>query len=457
MHTRTDYRRSLALTATAALTLAGHARADWLELVHGTRHQGRLVSRTDELVAFETMIEGRRVLKTFPAAEVRSVVESPLPADFFKQASIVAKPAVKPAVKAKAPETMPARQVRKRYLEVPLRGVFGDDFDAGGVKDALAAASKAGVDAVIYVLDSDGGDVAVAEDIMKAIIGLDARIRQVVRVHKAISASIWVLASVDEVFAEPGAAAGAAVAYAGDPSSGSAAVDAKFISAKVALISSLVEERRPRCVPLYRAMMEQEAEVFARLRQDGTYELSASPPLVDEREWITLDTKTQVLTLTTDEVIKYGLASPWASSEFVGEEWEWAGDAGMLAMQRSAERLRDFKKASEWAERLAPYITQAVNTPAPNEFDDYTYSTVQRESLADIPARFRPARPLTAASTQVFRGRYRAYTDAWGRVLNGGKDIVRLIDKHHKYVPEDLQGIKAIVSDAVKIAENKLF
>src|SRR5688572_7851761 len=61
------------------------------------------------------------------------------------------------------------------YLEIPLRGVFGEDIVVEGVEKTFEHARSTGVRNIVFTIDSPGGYVATAQGILELMKKNDDR------------------------------------------------------------------------------------------------------------------------------------------------------------------------------------------------------------------------------------------------------------------------------------------
>lgn len=240
------------------------------------------------------------------------------------------------------------------YIEIPLKGTFGEDFTAAGVYDALKTAKQMQrVTHVIFTIDSPGGVVADANAIAAAMDEFDAEFTySCVITAKAYSASIWVMCRCRNIFFVDGAASGAAVAFSRDESSGAAEVDAKFNSAIASGIAAAAEKKGHPGL-LFQAMILPELEVFMVTDEDGKRTFLRNEPSKD-KNYEVLDRRGQVLSLTTNDAVRIGLARRLSRLDLklIGDvlgvdDWKLHDNSGQDAMKRAKSRAEQYKRELE--------------------------------------------------------------------------------------------------------------
>lgn len=240
-----------------------------------------------------------------------------------------------------------------RYLEIPLKGEFGKEITAPGVRDAIRAAKAKKAQAVVLILDSPGGLVIDAQAIAGVLdkeCAASPDLKVYALVTRAISASVWPLSRCDKIFFAPGGAAGAAVAFRWDDRTGSAEVDAKFNAAIAAQVSAAAE-KHGQSGAAYRAMILQNATLVGWRDGAGALHLSETAP-ADAKDIEQIDSPASVLAWSTEQAAKYGFGTmlPAADADGIGpalklESWQNAGDGGPQAMARCAKDIE--RKAAE--------------------------------------------------------------------------------------------------------------
>ncbi len=243
-------------------------------------------------------------------------------------------------------------------LVVPIHGSIGKETTAPGLKAALRLAKKRKLDHVILDIDCPGGLVADA-NAMVAVLeeeGNGLTVHGVVT--EAYSAAVWLLFECDHVWVREEGRSGAAVAFTSNPASGAIEVDKKLNAALAARMESkAASQRLPG--PLFRAMVQMEAEVWRTRDDKGNYAFHRLRPEGDptsER----IDGPDTVVALSAAEMLQYGIAQPCptAPSEKVRTSLaKFAGFGevrdGSAAMRSGADDVRRKEAAVERARAKA--------------------------------------------------------------------------------------------------------
>lgn len=216
----------------------------------------------------------------------------------------------------------PAQEQRRVVYVAPIEGVI-DLGLAPYVQRVLDTAAADGAAAVVLEINTFGGRVDAAVQIRDAL--LDSRVRTIAFVNKrAISAGALIsLATETIVMADGGTIGAATPVQMGQPGAGSQPVAEKTVSYVRKEFRSTAESRK-------RPLLVAEAMVDADV---------VIPGLVD---------KGKLLTLTTEEALKYKLA-------------DFRADTVEDALQRSGLGGAQLRRlAPNWAENLVRFLTHPV-------------------------------------------------------------------------------------------------
>ncbi|MBX9736329.1 MAG: hypothetical protein K2X32_05335 [Phycisphaerales bacterium] len=238
------------------------------------------------------------------------------------------------------------------YLEIPLKGTFGEDFNAAGVHAALKHAKSKSIPHIVFTIDSPGGVVVDANAIAAAMDEFDADFIYTCVITKAYSASIWVMSRCDNIFFAEGAASGAAVAFSTDTDTGSAKVDAKLNSALASSLGAAAEKRgHPGLI--FQAMILPELEVYVITEADGKRKFVGTEP-AKGTNFEVLDRQGQILSLTANDAVRIGLARslPKADVKLVGPamgigRWTSTDNTGIDQMKKTKQRNDNFAREVE--------------------------------------------------------------------------------------------------------------
>lgn len=373
------------LLASAAVLLAIPARADTITLRTGATYEGRLVEQSRSLVVFDALIHGIQQRLEFRPYEVRTIVRGPVPAglDEPSEAAESPGPADDPAP---GPDQLQdggphggddEADEQTEYLRIPARGPVGETLTAAGVRDALDYAERRDIRHIVFQIDSPGGLVyeAVALAALLEERRDDFTFHAVVE-KEALSAATVLVASSRHVYVTDQARVGAAVSFGRDVSSGSAEVDQKLNSAWSAQLQTLASTNDHEPL-LFRAMVVPEAMVYAETLPDGATVFHPDDPRRDGTGSATLvDGPSTILTLTADEMIRYGIARAApddldALGSLAGiPGWADAGNFGARAMTRVAEqRARIEREYARLSRELNASIDRAKKADPRTQVD----------------------------------------------------------------------------------------
>lgn len=168
-------------------------------------------------------------------------------------------------------------------------------------------------------------------------------------IENSISAAIWPTFTCDTITMAPRSTWGGAVIFRHDANTGEFEVDKKFNSIQMAKLATQAEESGHNG-QVARAMMITDQELYAIDMGDGTWELSDHKPDFgkEDIDWVVLDNKEDILTLTADQADKYGIAKKLGDKDLddlrdlLGyAEWDSAGEAGIELTERWAGECND--------------------------------------------------------------------------------------------------------------------
>lgn len=202
---------------------------------------------------------------------------------------------------------------------IPVTGVVEMGL-APFIERSLREAEAAGAVAAVLDIDTPGGRVDAAEQIVDAIGDASVPVYAYVN-RRALSAGALIALATDGIYMRPGSTLGAATPITGDGERASE----KVVSAMRSAFRSLAEVR----------------ELDPRVAEAMVDEAVAIPGLVEEG---------QLLTLSTEEAQRVGYASPTESWESLVEE---IGAGSAVVVDTSPN----------WAERVVRFLTHPLVAP----------------------------------------------------------------------------------------------
>lgn len=285
------------------------AQADQVVMRDGTVYEGTVVSQTRREVIIDTTINGistrltldRRLIQTVSIGE-----------------STPATPATTPAA-PQAPGITPSGSIEKdepklkvftrdgvdRIVEIPMNGTFGQDIYPLSIAQGLEWAKEQGATDIVFRMNSPGGEVWAAEEIVEIMAEYASDFRYHALIEHAISATIWPAFNCDTITMAPGATFGGAVVFRMG-GTGSAEVDKKMTSIMAAKLAASAEAKG-HSPHLVHAMMISESAVYA-VQRGGVWTLTDTTP-TDGETFETIDGTDTVLTLTAEQAGKFGIVT----------------------------------------------------------------------------------------------------------------------------------------------------
>jgi hypothetical protein len=351
-------------TLVLALALLGpRVEADIITLRSGEQIEGKVLEVTRNEVKFETKVHNIRTTVSYRRAQVANIEYRELPADFWDSGRVET-PAAAPSAPAEtdppadtdpdaAPDDEaveePTRRGRRippesQYVVVPVKGTIGEEVTAHGLRTALLQTRGRGIKHVVFTVDSPGGYVFEAVQILEALKEFDADLTyHCVIENGAISAASVFAAGADSIYVRPGARLGGAVAYTSDNSTGATEVDAKFNSIWSAEVASRAESKGHNG-DAFRAMIVVASELW---QSDADGSFSARSRGGQDTQ---IDGPSTVLTISAAQMVKGGMARMVETPiEDMGsltgvEDWTELKSIGHRAMMTAARERAELKR-----------------------------------------------------------------------------------------------------------------
>lgn len=302
-----------------AFAFAGIAGAeDTIIFNDGTVLKGRVIAQNSDTVTFEGEISGIKTTQVFQRSKIYAVnkdTDKKDPADIpaalppGQSPRNAPPPAESPALTVPAVPSAPKETAKAGdWIEVELKGTFGEDFFPLGIKQACDWAVKHGVTDVVFRIDSGGGRVWAARAIQNVMDEFEDKLHFHAVVRKAYSASIWVLFNCDDIAVLPGSSLGGAVIFHENGQTGAKEVDGKFNAIMASDLSSKAK-LHGHSGDLARAMILPDAQLYAALDSSGRWNLVREQPDASKyQEVVPLNKGERVIALDEEECGKYGVA-----------------------------------------------------------------------------------------------------------------------------------------------------
>lgn len=326
------------------------ASADQIVMRDGNVYDGTIVSNTRREIVIDTEINGirtrltldRRLVQTVTMGDAPGVpseeVESPIGTPMTEPGMSI------PTITTREGNTRDTKPTLKRegvdlIVEIPMVGTFGQDIYPLSIAEGLEWAAEQGATDIVFRLNSGGGEVWAADEIVEIMSQHASKFRYHALIEHAISATIWTVFNCDTITMVPGATVGGAVVYRMG-GTGSAEVDLKMNSIIASKLAASAESKGHHPA-LVKAMILSEAAVYAE-RRGGSWVLTDTVPT--EPGYDTIDGPDTVLTLTADQAAKYGIATTVAGrdiSDFAEAQGFGDYDHHVETTTKIAERAND--------------------------------------------------------------------------------------------------------------------
>lgn len=419
------------------------AQADSVKLRDGRVYEGTVIEESAAVVRIETTISGIKTVIPIPRRDVREVV---IDESTREPGAEVETPEVREPRRASTRDTRtpdPSEgPSESRYMVIPAAGVIGVDVTAPGIRGALEYAERLGATHVIFDIDSPGGYLYEALEIRDVL--LENRDRFTLHAYisnQAISAATVLVAGSSTITMAPSSTMGGATAYSIKAETGSAEVDAKINSIWAAQMASIASACGHDEAP-FRAMIEQERELYVRGSGDDA-RMSASPPMAnDSSGWECIDDSSTVLTLTARQVEDYGIGrivegGAAGLGGLLGVDgWNEAGSDGARSMKKAAKERSQLESALGTAGEQLLELAEDAKTYDPRQVT----VVYDRDTLLVTEKSQREWTQASSRASSAWR-RVDSLLDRFELLKRKAEDIGAL----HLAVPqEDIEALRAI-------------
>lgn len=358
------------------------AQGDLLAMRDGRQIEGRILSETSSKVVIETKIANIKTTQTISKRDISEVTYTPLADDFWEtkrspsskgsDADETDDDSVGPGA-ADEPANdngdEPETSDRVYFGVVPIKGGIGSEVNAHGLRQALSNISKKRIEHAVFVIDSPGGYIYSAIEMMDILKEFDDKLTYHAVIEEgAISAASIFAACSDNIFVRPGATLGGAVVYSNDQTTGNSQVDAKLNSIWAAGVASRAEAKG-HSGELFRAMAVLEVQLW----QSPDGEITSVHTSGAEQ----IDTASTILTIRGAQLVRAGMATEVTGDlESIGEH---LGIENFTERRRVADRAmtlagsRVTKLEERWvqADRIYTAAVEELNNSDPLRQDDY--------------------------------------------------------------------------------------
>lgn len=357
-------------------------RGDTLTMRDGRIIEGKILSETAARVVIETKIANIKTTQTVAKRDIRDISYAPLPDDFWDVES--SDDDADDRESEQDPETQVQTQTSERpistratksrsdrvyFVEIPIHGQIGVEVNTQGLRDALTNASRQKIEHIVFTIDSPGGYVYQAIEMMKILKEFDDKFEYHALIEEgAISAASIFAACSDNIFVRPGSRLGGAVSFSTN-STGSAEVDAKMNSIWAAELASRAESKgHP--AEVFRAMVVLDAVIF----QSAEGELSAVSSTGAEQ----IDGPGTILTIRAAQMTKARMAQEVTGElEDLGEllgidGWIERKGLGVRAMEKASREWIKLYEDQNKASEVFDDAFEEFERSAPRQFTDYT-------------------------------------------------------------------------------------
>lgn len=207
------------------------------------------------------------------------------------------------------PKAPPVKEPKgPTFCVIPLHGEVGKAVVSGLLEDALKDAARRKVDLVVLDIDSPGGAIREAEEIIKVLRTYNRKLRIVTLAGQDLSAAAIISLATKEIYLRPGGILGAATAYQMSVFGIPAEIEEKFQSVWRATARSAAETGGHDPL-LAEAMIDADMELYY-IERNGRKIVREGEGDRDN----TITTEGKLLTMTAGEAFDCGLSKGIVSS-----------------------------------------------------------------------------------------------------------------------------------------------
>ena len=451
-HLRT-WRQTTAVLC-GAMILTASTNADVVTMLDGRRFEGDVLTQDKQTVKIDTVVAGIRTTLTLKHPEIASVTQSPVPDGFFDP----------PAVADRVSDAHSFTAKDNLYLNVPIIGTFGQTVLAKGLSNTLAYAARHGIPHIVFLVDSDGGDLDEAQAAYELLGRYDQKLtyHAVLRhcVGDALAIPLW----CSTLHVLPGATIGGSNRKWSELSDKIEPQEEAIIRAQVAFEVAAETQKHRRHVrgsQLVRAMIDPAATVAVWRNDQGELVTGAkAPPDLPTGKLVFEDGPHSVLALSYDQVVELGAQPFDGDMDQLGDRlgltnWKQESDFGQDAMKKAVAARRT--QIQETSARYESSVRQNIQRRKTTEryishnLKEAAAWDPSKSSYATYAGRWRwghhPTNRLTRESRTKWRDRSDASIAYLRRAAKGISSMKKLdaeavqLGLAPTYDPEQLNGI----------------
>ena len=342
------------------------ASADQVLMRDGTVYDGKVVSQTRREVVIDTSINGISTRLTLDRRLIQSVMmgEAASPNPDAPQNAPTGTPGIAPPPSIGTPSVTTPAEVTKPILkrdgvdlivEIPMTGTFGQDIYPLSIANGLEWAKEQGATDIVFRMNSPGGEVWAAEEIVEVMAKYSGSFRYHALIEHAISATIWPAFNCDTITMAPGGTFGGAVVFRMQ-GTGAAEVDKKMTSIMAAKLAASAEAKG-HSKALVMTMMIPEEAAYA-VQEGGKWVITGEKP-EEGVKYETIDGPETVLTITAEEAGKFGIVNTIPNRDIAA----FAESQQFLVWDHHAATTNEIaRKANEQCKRLRAELLGTIQS-----------------------------------------------------------------------------------------------
>lgn len=311
---------------------ASSAVADVVVLKDGRRFEGTVVGDSADSLSIDTVVSTIRVTLALKKSDIESHDKKAVPAGFYDPAPAAAR--VSDPTKLGDPGSI--------YLEVPIKGEFGKEVRASGVRAVIAYARAHRIGNLVFTIDSTGGDLDEAQEIYDLLKAQFGKIRLHAIIQNCQGDALAVPSACDTINVLPGAKVGGLGRKLAEISDKLAKEDEGVLRRQLATDLEATAKQRGRSGKVIRAMVDPTETLAAWQDANGELVMGAAAPAdVAKDKVIFSDGPETVLMLSYEQAIALGLPPFKGEAADLGKlldisQWQSESDYGQKTMAKAA-------------------------------------------------------------------------------------------------------------------------
>lgn len=386
--------------------------ADVVKLKDGRQFEGTIVGDNEATLSIDTVVSTIRVTLKLDKGEIETHEKKPVPAGFYDPPP--AAPRVSDPTKFEDPGSV--------YLEVPIRGAFGKEVRASGVRAVLTYARAHRIGNIVFTIDSTGGDLDEAQEIYQLLKSQLGKIRLHAIVQNCQGDALAVPSACDTINLLPGSKIGGLGRRLAEISDKLAKEDEGVLRRQLANDLEATAQERGRSGRIIRAMVDPTTKLAAWRDENNEPTLGTMVPEGTAKDRVIFeDGPESVLMLSYEQAVALGLPPFKGGAQDLGKlldisQWQSESDFGFRTMAKAADDA-----AKQEAGAHAAFSAKVKNNVTRRETTERSMESNMKQAAEWAP-------------TKESYATYKSYATHWnwGYGYGGSYDTNRLTAESRK-------------------------